>query len=201
MASKPVLEATRREEFGKGAARRMRREGLMPVVVYGHGQDPEHFAVDYHDAYMLVRSNPNALFTLKVDGANQLVMAKDVQRNPLSRRIEHLDLLRVKADEKVDVDVAVELSGEPQSGAIATVEMMTIAVKAPATDVPTAIVVDVEGMEDGTQVRVGDLALPEGVTTEIDAEEIVVVIAIPQEVDLPETEEADAEEEAEEAAE
>lgn len=185
MASKtPQLETIKREEFGKGASRRLRRDGRLPVVVYGHGEDPLHLTADYHDAFMIVRANPNALINIKVDGSDQLVIVKDIQRNPLSRLVEHLDLLRVKADEKVSVDVALETVGEPFGNAIATLEIMDLTVFAPVTDIPEVISVDVEGLEDGTNVTVADLTLPEGVTTELDPEEVIVVVAEPEDVDL-----------------
>lgn len=195
-----VLEATRRDEFGKGAARRARREGKLPVVVYGHGQEPSHLLLDYHDAYMLIRSNLNSLLTLRVEGQEQLVLVKEAQRNPLTRNFEHLDLLRVKADEKVEVEVPVEITGEPASGAIAAVELMNLLVKAPANDIPEAIVVDVEGLGDGANVTVADVKFPEDVISEMDPEEVVVVVSVPQEADLPEEAAADADEAGAEAA-
>ncbi|VEI13018.1 50S ribosomal protein L25/general stress protein Ctc [Trueperella bialowiezensis] len=201
MASKtPQLETTARNEFGKGASRRLRRDGLLPVVVYGHGEDPIHLTVNYHDAFLIVRGNPNALMHLLIDGDKQLVIVKDIQRNPLTRLVEHLDLLRVKADEKVLVEVPVEIVGEPFGIAIATLELMTLPVEAPVTDIPETIVVDVEDLKDGENVTIADMKFPEGVTTELEADEVVVVVAEPQEVELPEPEEG-AEEEGEGAAE
>lgn len=188
-----LLEATKRVDFGKGAARRMRREGLIPAVVYGHGVNPDHITVDYHTTWLAIRGNANALIRINLEGSEQLVLVKDRQINPLSRKIEHLDLLRVKADEKVEVEVPIEVSGEPFAGAVATLELMNLLVQAPVNDIPEAIVVDVEGAEDGTMIRVGDLKLPAGVTTETDGEEAVVIVAIPQEVALPEAGEAAAE--------
>lgn len=187
---KQILEITERTEFGKGASRRIRREGGMPVVVYGHGEDPKHYVVDYHTAFLMVRGNANALITLKSDSAEQLVMVKDVQRNPLSRVIEHMDLLRVKADEKVAVDVPVVVEGEPAGDAIATVELMTLAVEAPVRDIPESITIDVEGAEDGANITIADVKFPAGVTTELAQDEVVVVIAVPQVETLPEDGEA-----------
>lgn len=110
----------------------------MPVVVYGHGEEPKHYVVNYHDAFLMVRGNANALITLKSESAEQLVIVKDLQRNPLTRIIEHMDLLRVKADEKVAVDVPVVVEGEPAGDAIATVELMSLAVEAPSGRFPNS---------------------------------------------------------------
>lgn len=198
MASKtPQLETTKREEFGKGASRRLRRDGRLPVVVYGHGEDAIHATVDYHETYLLVRGNPNALLNLQIDGDDQLVIVKDIQRNPLSRLVEHIDMLRVKADEKVEVDVQLEIVGEPFGLAIATLELMALTVLAPVSDIPENLQIDVEGVEDGTNLTVADIKFPEGVTTELDPEDVIVVVAEPQEADLPEPEEVDEEEDVE----
>ncbi|MDP9806130.1 large subunit ribosomal protein L25 [Trueperella bonasi] len=201
MASKtPKLETVKREEFGKGASRRMRRDGRLPAVVYGHGEDPLHLTLDYHDTFLIVRGNPNALINLELDGEKQLVIVKEIQRNPLTRLVEHLDLLRVKADQKVEVDITLEIVGEPAGNAIATLELMSITVLAPVSDIPETLQIDVEGVEDGNNLSVSDIKFPEGVTTELDPEEVIVVVAEPQEVELPEPEEGE-EEAGEEAAE
>ncbi|WP_461013200.1 50S ribosomal protein L25/general stress protein Ctc [Trueperella pyogenes] len=197
---KQILEITERTEFGKGASRRIRREGGMPVVVYGHGEEPKHYVVNYHDAFLMVRGNANALITLKSESAEQLVIVKDLQRNPLTRIIEHMDLLRVKAGEKVAVDVPVVVEGEPAGDAIATVELMSLAVEAPVREIPEFITIDVEGVEDGANITIADVKFPAGVTTELPADEVVVVIAVPQVEALPEDGEA-AEEAAGEAGE
>ncbi|CRH94285.1 50S ribosomal protein L25 [Chlamydia trachomatis] len=137
---------------------------------------------------MEVRSNANAVFTIAVNGKKQLALVKDIQVNPLSRTIEHIDLLRVKADQKVEVEVPLEVKNEPKDGAIATLEIMHLLVETPATDIPEMIEIDVDGLEDGTVLRVADLKLPEGVTTAVDPEENVVIVAIPKAEELPEAE-------------
>ncbi|PKZ88784.1 50S ribosomal protein L25 [Trueperella bernardiae] len=189
---KQILQIAERTEFGKGASRRIRREGGLPVVVYGHGAEPKHYVVDYHDAFLMVRGNPNALLTLKSDDVEQLVMVKDVQRNPLTRNIEHLDLLRVKAGEKVAVEVPVVVEGEPMGDAIATIELMVLPVEVPVQEIPEAIVIDVEGVEDGTNITLADVKFPTDVTTDLPEDEVVVVVAVPQVEALPEAEEGDA---------
>lgn len=183
-----IINAEDRESFGKGAARKLRAAGRTPAVIYGLDKAPHHVTFDAHQIYMEVRSNANAVFTIAVNGKKQLALVKDIQVNPLSRVIEHIDLLRVKADQKVEVEVPLEVKNEPKDGAIATLEIMHLLVEAPATDIPDMIEIDVDGLEDGTAIRVADLKLPEGVTTAIDPEENVVIVAIPKAEELPEAE-------------
>ncbi|SNU02059.1 LSU ribosomal protein L25P [Ruaniaceae bacterium KH17] len=178
-----TLNATYRTEFGKGAARRARREGLIPAVLYGHGTDPVHLNLPSHDTFMIVRHSRNAVIELSFDGKSELALVKDVQINPIIRELEHLDLVIVRRDEKVTVDVPVHLAGEPVSGAVAALEAQTLTVIAPAISIPESIVVSIEGLEDGAVVTVGDVVLPEGITTEVDAELPVVVVAIPRAVE------------------
>lgn len=206
------LAAETRADFGKGAARRLRREGKIPAVLYAKGDEPVHLALPSHDTFLIVKDNLNALISLEFDGGKALSLVKDVQRHPVSRVIEHVDLVRVKRDEKVAVDVPVTVVGETQPGTIHYVELVTLAVTAPVIDIPEQIEISVEGLGDGDVVRVQDLTLPEDVETELDPEQPLVMVEIPRidEADLvtPGSEdeaEADAEEaadsEAEEAAE
>lgn len=174
------LAATVRTEFGKGAARRARRAGLIPAVLYGHGTEPVHLNLPKHDTFLIVRGSANQIITLEFDGRTELALVKDVQIDPVLRVLEHLDLVIVRRGEKVVVDVQVHVTGEPFSGSIATVELLQLAVEAPATSIPEAIAVDVEGMQDGTIVRVADLTLPEGVTTEVDPDAVVLLISAPR---------------------
>ncbi|SDU79046.1 50S ribosomal protein L25/general stress protein Ctc [Arcanobacterium phocae] len=174
-----VLKASVRSEFGKGAARRLRREEKLPGVLYGHGENPVHLELDYHSTFMAVRGNANALLSIEIDGEKELAIVKDVQRNALSRLIEHVDFLRVKKGEKVDAEIPVVIEGEPAGEAAATLEMLQVMAKADATAIPEQIVVNVDGLEDGKHVTVADLVLPEGVEVELDPEAVVVVIAVP----------------------
>src|SRR5699024_5731682 len=154
---KYTLAATVRTEFGKGAARRTRRAGLIPAVLYGHGEDPVHLSLPGHETFLALKDNPNALLTLKVDGESQLALSKDVQRDPVRRTIDHVDLVQVRRGEKVSVDVPVHIEGESAPDTIHTVELQTVRVAAEATNIPEYITVDIEGLEDGTSVRVADL--------------------------------------------
>ncbi|MBM7824795.1 large subunit ribosomal protein L25 [Arcanobacterium pluranimalium] len=187
-----VIKVEKRESFGKGASRQLRRENRTPAVLYGFDEAPVHLSFDAHEIYMEVRGNSNALLTLELDGKKQLALVKDVQRNPLSRIIEHVDLFRVKADQKVEVEVPIVTEGEPFAGAVAAVEMLTLLVLAPADSIPEHIVVSVEGIEDGTTIRVADLELPEGVETAVDPEAPVIVVSIPAAEPTEATEDAEA---------
>ena len=195
------LDATERTDFGKGAARRLRREGQIPAVVYGHGGDTAHLALPGHETFLAIRGNANALLTVPVAGKDQMVLVKDVQKNPVTRQIEHIDLLAIKAGETVVVTVPITTEGEPAPGMVVTTELLQIDVTAPVTEIPEAIVVNVEGKEQGTQIRVADLDLPKGVTTEVDPEELLVSVNEPiVDAELEATDAAAAEEAAEEAA-
>lgn len=177
MSDNPILVAQTRSEFGKGAARRARRAGLVPAVVYGHGGDPLHLDVPGHELFLIVRGNANALVELKIDGKSQLALVKDVQRHPVSRSILHADFLAVKAGEKVDVEVPLVLVGEAAPATQAAIEEHTITVKASATAIPESIEVDITGLVAGTVVRASDLVLPKGVECELDAEKDIVIIS------------------------
>ncbi|NLE71237.1 MAG: 50S ribosomal protein L25/general stress protein Ctc [Actinomycetales bacterium] len=188
------LAATTRTEFGKGAARRIRRAQQIPAVLYGHGAAPLHISLPGHDT-MLALKHTNALLTIEVDGKEHLAIARDVQRDPVRNVIEHVDLLAVRKGEKINVTVPVRVVGESAPGTIHFVEAAQgLNVQAEATALPEVIEVSIEGLEAGTVVRGADLVLPEGVTLLDDPEEAVLSISLPQA-------EAAAEEEAEEAEE
>lgn len=190
MSDNPVLLAEERSEFGKGAARRARRAGKVPTVLYGHGAEPRHLDVPSHELFLIVRGTKNALVELKIQGKTQLALVKDVQVHPVRRDILHADFLAVKAGEKVDVEVPVVVVGEPVPGTVHSVEEFTILVKAPATAIPENLEVSIEGIEAGSAVYVSDLVLPAGVEVELDPETVVVVV---QEAAAEEDEEAAAE--------
>lgn len=176
MANK--LTAAQRTEFGKGAARRTRRAGLIPAVLYGHGTEPQHISLPAHDTFMIVRSTRNALIELDMDGKEQLALVKAVQVDPVLRAIEHVDLVIIRRGEKVVVQIPVITAGESFSGTIHQIELMELTVEAPAIAIPENITVDIEGLTDGTIIRVADLKLPQDVTTAMDPEAPVVIISV-----------------------
>ena len=188
------LAAEARTEFGKGAARRVRRANKIPAVLYGHGSDPLHVTLPGHETMMALKHS-NALFSIELEGKARLAIAKDVQRDPVRNVIEHVDLLIVKKGEKVAVDVPVVVTGESAPGTIHLVDLQTLAVEAEATHLPESIEVSIEGLEAGSQILAGDVKLPQGTTLTADAELLVVSVTEPQ-AEATEDEAAEAAEEA-----
>ncbi len=167
-----------RQQFGKGFARRLRAAGKIPAVIYGHGTDPVHVALPGHQVFLLVR-RANALLELEIDGTQQLTLVKDVQKDPVHQIIEHIDLLVVKKGEKIQVDIPINVTGEPAAGAMASLENTTVALEVEATHIPEGVEVSVEGLEDGAQITAADLTLPRGAVLQADPETIIVVVALP----------------------
>lgn len=190
-----VITGVVRTEFGKGAARRLRRAAQTPAVLYGHGLDPVHLALPAHALFLAVKGSANAVLHLTVDGEESLALVKDVQRDPVSRIIEHVDLLAVRKGEKVTVEVPVVTEGESFPGTMVAVDLQNITLEASATAIPESFVVSVAGLGDGTVLRVADLELPRGVQTDLDPETVVLTVSIPQE-ELPAEESAEGAEEA-----
>ena len=191
-----------RSDFGKGFARRMRAESKIPAVLYGHDTEPVHLALPYH-ATALAARHSNALLELEIPNAeNELAIIKDIQRHPLSRDILHIDLLIVRRGEKVEVDIPVTVEGEPQSPAVAVVDIQEITLLADALSLPEHIVVNVEGKVEGDAIYAGDLDLGDAELV-TDPEFLVVSIQVPQvdEADLETPGSEDDEEAAEDAAE
>lgn len=178
--SENKLAATTRTEFGKGAARRLRRAHQIPAVLYGHGTEPVHVALPGHETMLALKGAANALFSIEVDGKAVLALAKDVQRDPVKQIIEHVDLLIVRKGEKVSVEVPVTVTGESAPGTIHLVETQAIALEAEATHLPEHVEVSIEGLEAGTAITAGELTLPKGSTLETDAEIVVVTVTVPQ---------------------
>ncbi|MGY1774814.1 50S ribosomal protein L25/general stress protein Ctc [Geodermatophilus sp. SYSU D00804] len=183
------LVAEARTEFGKGSARRTRRAGRVPAVLYGHGQDVVHLSLPAREfAAVLRNGGTNALITVVLDGQEQLALTKSVQRDPLTRQHEHVDLLVVRRGERVTVDVPVVTVGESGPETLLSVELNTVSVEAEATAIPETIEVDVTGRGAGEGVTAGDLPLPSGATLLTDPEALVVNV-----MGAPTAEQLDAE--------
>ncbi len=187
------LTATPRTEFGKGASRRLRRNDKTPAVIYGHGTDPVHVSLPGKETFLLLRQS-NVLLTISIEGEKKSITAlpKQVQRDPITGFLEHIDLLIVKKGEKVSVDVALTVVGEAERGSLVNQDLTSLPVLAPATDIPQEIEVSIEGLVVGDQILAGDVVLPEGVVSEQDPESMVLNVA-PQPVAEPEPELEDAE--------
>lgn len=198
------IAATPRTEFGKGPARRERRAGRVPAVLYGHGAEPRHLSLPGHDVLLALRT---ANVLIRVDGladGSQLALPKAVQRNPIKGTVEHVDLIIVRHGQKVTVDIPVTVVGEIAPDGLLDQQLVQISVEAEATAIPPGVEVNVDGMEIGASVHAGDLELPPGVTLDDDADLLVLhVIAAPTaaqlEADLGVVAEAEGAEEVPEA--
>ncbi|MFH9549058.1 50S ribosomal protein L25/general stress protein Ctc [Streptomyces sp. NPDC051445] len=189
------LAAETRTEFGKGAARRIRRASKVPAVVYGHGVDPVHITLPGHELQLALRT-PNVLLSLDIDGKTQLAIPKAVQRDAIKGFLDHVDLLLVKRGEKVNVEVFVHTEGELAPGAYLLEHVLsTLTVEAEATHIPESVTVSIEGLEAGASILAKDIPLPKGTTLAIDEDAVVLQVLAAQAEEAP----ADAEAESTEA--
>ncbi|WP_043628700.1 50S ribosomal protein L25/general stress protein Ctc [Nonomuraea candida] len=192
------IAAEPRTTFGKGAARKIRRADKVPAVLYGHGIDPKHLTLPGHEVLLALRT-PNVLIRLQGEGVDELALPKGVQRDPIKGFVEHVDLLLVKRGEKVTVEIPVTTTGDVNSEGLLDQQLVSIAVEAEATHIPTGVEVDVEGMEIGTVVTAADLRLPQGATLTADPETVILQV-INKPVEAPAEGEEAAEGEATAAA-
>ena len=190
------ISADARHSFGKGAARKLRVLGKIPAVIYGHGTDPVHVALPAHEIGLLLR-RANAVLELDVEGTTHLTLVKDVQKDPVRQIIEHLDLIVIRKGEKVQVEVAVHVTGEPAAGTTADLDAKTLLLEVEATNIPQSVSVDVEGLEDGTLIHASEITLPAGASLISDPEMVVIGVHLPaeeeEEEETVEGEEAPAE--------
>jgi large subunit ribosomal protein L25 len=178
------LSAELRDKFGKGAARQLRRSGKIPAVLYGHKQESVHLALPEHDLFMALKT-PNVLLNLDIAGKSQLALPKAVQKDPVRRTIEHVDLLLVRRGEKVTVEVPIATVGEIAPGGLLEHTLNSLPVEAEATHIPGAIEVSIAGLQVGAQILAKDVELPNGITLAIDPEHVVLhVLASPTAEDM-----------------
>ena len=190
-----TLNAESRTQFGKGAARKIRRDHKIPAVMYGHGADPVHITLPAHET-MLALKTSNALLTIVLDGKDQLALAKDVQRDPIKPDIEHIDLVVVRKGEKVVVDVPVHVEGDAAPETVVTTDSNSLELEVEATHIPESVTVSVEGLKAGTQILAGQVELPAGAVLVTDPEALVVNVTAQVSEEALEAELADAEAEA-----
>ncbi|MFF6979581.1 50S ribosomal protein L25/general stress protein Ctc [Streptomyces sp. NPDC008343] len=198
--SEVKISAATRTEFGKGAARRIRRDSKVPGVLYGHGADPLHLTLPGHDLLLALRT-PNVLIALDIDGkTNELAIPKSVQRDPIKGFLEHVDLLLVKRGEKVTVEVPVHAEGELAAGGNLLEHVLNaLPVEAEATHIPESFTVSVEGLEAGASILAKDIKLPKGTTLAVEDDTVVLQVLAAQAEEAPEGDEAAAGEEVAEA--
>ncbi|MCC9710124.1 MULTISPECIES: 50S ribosomal protein L25/general stress protein Ctc [unclassified Streptomyces] len=189
--SEVKLTASTRTEFGKGAARRIRRDAKVPGVLYGHGSDPLHLTLPGHDLLLALRT-PNVLISLDIDGkTSELAIPKSVQRDPIKGFLEHVDLQLVQRGEKVNVEIFVHTEGELAPGGNLLEHVLNaLPVEAEATHIPESVTVSVEGLAAGDSVLAKDIPLPSGTKLGVDGDTVVLQVLAAQ-----------AEEPSEEAAE
>jgi large subunit ribosomal protein L25 len=180
------IDAETRTEFGKGAARRTRRAGKIPAVLYGHGTDPQHLSLPELEFKRIVRDQGrNAVVTLNIGGQPQLALTKTVVQHPIRPYIEHVDLLVIRRGEKVVVEVTVHITGNAAPGSLVTQELNTLEVEADVSSIPEYVEVSVDGLAIGTQILAGSIQMPANTTLRTDAEWLVVnVNAAPTEEDM-----------------
>ncbi|MDX3226044.1 50S ribosomal protein L25/general stress protein Ctc [Streptomyces sp. ME19-01-6] len=170
------LSAKTRDAFGKGAARRARREGLVPGVVYGHGTEPVHVNLPGHDL-MLALKTPNVLLSLDVDGKKQLVIPKAIQRDAIKGFLKHVDLLLVKRGEKVTVEVRVHTEGELAPGSNLLEHLLNaLPVETEATHIPESVTVSIAGLDAGHSILAKDITLPAGTTLAVEEDTVVLQV-------------------------
>jgi large subunit ribosomal protein L25 len=174
------LAAEPRTEFGKGAARRTRRAGKIPAVLYGHGSDPKHLALPALEFARVVREHgQNAVLTLEIGSANsELALTKTVTTHPIKNYIEHVDLLLVRRGEKVTVDIPIVVNGEPVPGTLVTQDLTTLSIEVEALHIPEQLEVSIEGAQAGTQILAGQVTLPSGATLATDPEALVIAVNV-----------------------
>jgi large subunit ribosomal protein L25 len=196
--SEVKISAEPRTEFGKGGARRTRRAGKVPAVLYGHGEKPLHIALPAREFAAAIRHGGlNQIFAIDVvGGSTTLALAKAIQRDPIKDTFEHVDLLIVKRGEKVTVDVPVQLTGEAARGTLVVTENNTLSITAEALHLPDHLEVSIEGLESGTRVTAADVTLPRGSELAADPELVVAVITVAPSAEELEGEAAEAPEEA-----
>ncbi len=178
MSDDNKLVAEIRDQFGKGAARKIRATGKIPAVIYGHGTEPQHVTLPAHQVGLILRK-ANAVLELDIQGKHELTLVKDVQKDPVRQIIEHIDLIVVKKGEKVQVEVPVHVVGEAAPGTVLEQEAHTLLVEASALSIPEALQISVEGVEAIAHLTADKVELPAGATLLSDVETLVVSVVLP----------------------
>ncbi len=168
------IAAEPRTEFGKGAARRVRRAHKVPAVLYGHGEEPRHFSLPGHELMRALKHDANALLTLETESGDQLALPKVVVRDPIKNTLEHVDLVAVRRGEKVTVEIPITLTGEAAADVLVEQQTMTLTLSAEATNLPEQVELSIDGLEAGATLTAGQVSLPGGATLAQDAEHVIV---------------------------
>lgn len=195
--SEVKISAEPRTQFGKGGARRTRRAGLVPAVVYGHGENPKHIALPAREFAAAIRhGGVNTVFELQdADGTKTLALPKAIQRDPIKDTYEHVDLVIVKRGEKVTVDVPVHLVGAAAAGTLVVTEHDRVSIVAEALHLPESLEASIEGLDAGSHVTAGDIKLPRGVELAVDPSTAIAIVSVAPTAEQLEGETAEAAEE------
>jgi large subunit ribosomal protein L25 len=170
------ISATLRENFGKGAARKLRAAGQTPAVIYGHGNATRHISLPAHEVRLALR-HKNALLELNIAGKTELVLVKMASKDPVTQIIEHVDLVEVVKGEKVHVEVPVHIVGEPFSGTVVDLEHKAVSLEAEATHVPEFVELRIsKDAQAGHHYTAKDITLPAGVKMELPANELIASV-------------------------
>jgi large subunit ribosomal protein L25 len=171
------LAAEVRTEFGKGGARRTRRAGKIPAVLYGHGAVPQHISLPAREfGNAIKRGGSNVLLTLEIDGKLELALPKAMQRHAIKNEIEHVDLISVRSGETITVDVSLIIVGDVVSGGLVAQEATTLSVDAEATHLPSSLEISIAGIAIGQQIKASDITLPTGTVLAGDPDQILIII-------------------------
>jgi large subunit ribosomal protein L25 len=187
------IVAEPRTEFGKGGARRTRRAGKVPAVLYGHGSEPRHVSLPGHDLMRALKGGANTLLRLDLGGGTELALPRAVTRNPIKGSLEHLDLLLVRQGEKVTVDVPIELTGDAPTDGLVDQQVVVLSVEAEATHIPTSFSLSIQGLRIGGHLAAKDVPLPAGVTLAGDPDTVIVHVMAEQSAEQFEVEMEEAE--------
>jgi|KBSSwiStaDraftv2_1062776.scaffolds.fasta_scaffold544971_2 large subunit ribosomal protein L25 len=196
MSEDLVLVAETGRETGTGPSRRMRREGNVPATLYGLGQDAQTVAVAWRELRRVLTTDAgvNAFIHLEVDGKRQATLVKEIQRHPVRRDVVHVDFLRVDPKKTLDVEVSIELIGEAEAvtraGGIVQQLVHSLVVSTRPDNIPNSLELDVSELTLDGELRVRDLVLPAGVTTEADPDDVVaqgLITSAGAAGDVPET--------------
>ncbi|SES10728.1 50S ribosomal protein L25/general stress protein Ctc [Actinokineospora terrae] len=171
------LAAEQRTEFGKGAARRTRRAGKIPAVLYGHGSDPKHLALPGLEFARVVREHgQNAVLTLNIGSATELALTKTVTTHPLKNYIEHVDLLLVQRGEKVTVEIPIVVTGDAVPGTLVTQDLTSLLIEVEALHIPEQVELSIQGVAASTQITASQVELPKGAVLVTDPEALVLAV-------------------------
>lgn len=168
------IAAEARTEFGKGPARRARRAGKVPAVLYGHGAAPRHFSLPGHELMLALKHDANVLLALQTADGEQLALPKVVVRDPIKRTLEHVDLVAVSRGETVTVDIPLTLVGTAEAGTLVDQQATTLHVTAEATHLPDHLEVSIDGLAAGAHLEAKDVPLPKGTVLAGDPSHVVV---------------------------